>query len=66
MFQRALDAEFSPSLNFTRSSFWIQIHNVPDHLFMQETGEFVGKTLGKVLQVANLEDDRAGGEFLRV
>jgi len=33
---------------------------------MQETGESVGKTLGKVLQVANPEDEGADGEFLRV
>ena len=66
MFQRALDADSAPSFNFTRSSFWIQIHNVPDHLLTQETGESVGKTLGKVLQVADPEDDGVGGEFLRV
>ena len=33
---------------------------------MQETGESVGKTLGKVLQVANPRDEGANGEFLRV
>ena len=33
---------------------------------MQETGESVGKTLGKVLQVANPRDEGADGEFLRV
>nr|POE98551.1 hypothetical protein CFP56_46459 [Quercus suber] len=66
VFQRALDAESALSLDYTRSSFWIQIHNVPDYLLSQETGESVGKTLGKVLQVADPEDDGAGGEFLRV
>ena len=33
---------------------------------MQATGESVGKTIGKVLEVADLEDDGAGNEFLRV
>ena len=33
---------------------------------MQATSELVGKTIGKVLEVADLEDDGAGNEFLRV
>nr|POE53751.1 hypothetical protein CFP56_23291 [Quercus suber] len=64
--RRALDAESALSLDYSQSSFWIQIHNVPNYLLSQETGESVGKTLGKVLQVVDPEDDGAGGEFLRV
>nr|POE55977.1 hypothetical protein CFP56_62806 [Quercus suber] len=66
VFQRAVEAESALSLDYSWASFWIQIHNVPDHLLSQETGESVGKTLGKVLRVADPEDDGAGGEFLRV
>ena len=32
----------------------------------QATGEAIGKTIGKVIEVANLEDVGNGGEFLRV
>uniref|UniRef100_A0A7N2MXZ0 DUF4283 domain-containing protein n=1 Tax=Quercus lobata TaxID=97700 RepID=A0A7N2MXZ0_QUELO len=66
VFQRALDAESALTLDYTRCSFWIQIHNVPDYLLSQEIVESVGKTLGKVLQVADPEDDGVSGEFLRV
>lgn len=47
-------------------TFWQQIHNVPQCLLTQETGELVGKTLGTMVQVVDLEDDGARGEFLRV
>ena len=66
VFQRTLVAEAVPLLDYSRASFWIQIHNVPNHLIMPETGESVGRTIGRVIQVADLEDDGAGGEFLRV
>ena len=59
-------AEAAPSLDYSRASFWIQIHNVPNHLLTPETGEFVGRMIGRVIQVADPEDDGAGGEFLRV
>ena len=66
VFQRTLVVKAAPSLVYSRSSFWIQLHNVPEHLLTSKTGESVGRTLGRVLQVANPEDDRAGGEFLKV
>lgn len=44
----------------------MQIHNVPKRHLTQEKGESVGKTLGTVVQVADPEDNRAGGEFFRV
>ena len=66
VFQRTLVAEAAPLLDYSHSSFWIQIHNVPNHLLTPETGESVGRMLGRVIQVADPEDDGAGGEFLRV
>ncbi|XP_075654868.1 uncharacterized protein LOC142625044 [Castanea sativa] len=66
VFQRTLVAEAASSLDYSHSSFWIQLHNVPEDLLTLETGELVGRTLGTVLQVAELEDDGVGGEFLRV
>ena len=66
VFQKTLVAEAAPSLDYSRSAFWIQLHNIPAHLITTETGDSVGRTLGRVLQVADPEDDGAGGEYLRV
>ena len=66
VFQKTLVAEAAPSLDYSHSAFWIQIHNIPAHLITTETGDSVGRTLGRVLQVADPEDDGAGGEYLRV
>ena len=63
---RAVDAESAPLLDFSHTTFWMQIHNVPAHIATQETGESIGKTLGQVVQVADPEDDNSRGEFLRV
>jgi len=49
IFQRMLVAEASSSLDYSRSSFWIPLHKVPEHLLMSETGESMGRTLGRVL-----------------
>ncbi|KAL0012456.1 hypothetical protein SO802_007564 [Lithocarpus litseifolius] len=59
VFQRTLVSEAAPSLDYSRSSFWIQLHNVPAHLLTTETGDSVGRTLGRVLQVTDPEDDGA-------
>ena len=39
VFQRTLIVEAAPSLDYSRSSFWIQLHNVPQHLLTSKTGE---------------------------
>ena len=44
----------------------MQIHNVLKKNLTLETGEVIGKTIGSVVQVANIQDDGSGGEFLRV
>ena len=43
----------------------MQLHNIPLKNLNNETGEAIGRTIGTVIQVADLEDDGAGGEFLR-
>ena len=63
---RAVDAKSALLLDFSRTTFWMQIHNFPAHLATQEIGESIGKTLGQVVQVADPEDDDSGGEFFRV
>ena len=49
VFQRTLVAEATPLLDYSRSSFWIQIHNMPNHLLTPETGESMGRMLGRVI-----------------
>ena len=61
-----MDAESAPSLNFDLVIFWVQLHNVPDKCLTQATGEAVGNNIGTLVQIADLEDDREGGEFLRI
>ena len=43
----------------------MQLHNIPLKNLTHETGEAIGSSIGKVVQVADLEDDDVGGEFLR-
>ena len=66
VFQRTVDAESALSLDYSFTTFWMQIHNITPNLVTQETGESIGNRLGTVLQVADPKDDRIGGEFLRV
>ena len=66
VFQRTIDAESALSLDYSFTTFWMQIHNKPPNLVTQETGESIGNRLGTMLQVADPEDDGTGGEFLRV
>ena len=58
--------ESSPLLAFDSVTFWVQLHNVPNQCLTQATGEAVGNTIGSIVQVADLEDDGEGGEFLRI
>ena len=43
----------------------MQLHNIPLKNLNHETGEAIARAIGTVIQVADLEDDGAGGEFLR-
>nr|POE70762.1 hypothetical protein CFP56_36546 [Quercus suber] len=66
VFRRAVNVESAPLLPFDSVTFWVQLHNVPDQCHTQATGEVVGNTIGALVQVADLEDDGEGGEFLRI
>jgi len=61
-----VDAESAPSLNFDLVIFWVQLRNVPNKCLTQATREAVGNNIGTLVQIADLEDDREGGEFLRI
>nr|POE50425.1 hypothetical protein CFP56_74690 [Quercus suber] len=65
IFQRAADVDWVPSLDFSHTTFWLQIHNVPECLLRQATGESVGKSLGNVIQVADPEDHGAKDSELK-
>nr|XP_023873164.1 uncharacterized protein LOC111985746 [Quercus suber] len=65
-FECVFDIESVPFLDFSRATFWVQIHNIPKRSLKVEVGELIGKTIGRVIQVADSEDDGPGSEFLRV
>ena len=65
-FERVIDIESVPFLEFSRATFWVQLHNIPERKLKAEVGELIGKSIGRVVQVADLEDDGAGSEFLRL
>ena len=46
-------------------TFWVQLHNIPLKNLNNETGEAIGRAIGTMIQVADLEDDGTGGELLR-
>ncbi|KAL0000812.1 hypothetical protein SO802_014593 [Lithocarpus litseifolius] len=66
VFQKAIVVEKVPSLEFSRATFWVQLHNFLETSLNQATGEAIGNTIGKVIEVADPEDDGNGGEFPRV
>ena len=49
VFQKAIDVESAPLLDYSFTTFWILIHNIPPDLVTQETGESIGSTLGTVV-----------------
>ena len=55
-----------PSLEFSRANFWVQLHNLLPTSLNQATGEAIGNSIGKVIDVADPKDDGEGREFLRV
>lgn len=63
VFEHAAQIEIVPLLEFNRAIFWVRIHNVPGRSLTQATGESVGNTIGRVLEVADLEDDGVGNEI---
>ncbi|KAL0001164.1 hypothetical protein SO802_014945 [Lithocarpus litseifolius] len=66
VFERVLDVQSMPYLQFSCAMFWVQFHKILERSLKFETRELIGKAIWKVLQVANLKDDDASGEFLRV
>ena len=65
-FQRVTDVELLPQMIYNQVTFWVQLHNLPLKHLTYDTGEAIGNAIGRVVQVADPEDDGAGGEFLRV
>ena len=65
-FERVIDIESVPFLEFSRATFWVQLHNIPERNLKVEVGELIGKSISRVVPVADPEDDGAGNEFLRV
>ena len=66
VFREVTEVEEVPTLEFSMVNFWVQLHNLPHTSLNQATGEAIGKSIGKVIDVADPKDDREGSEFLRV
>jgi hypothetical protein len=60
VFQRQCDDVPSKDLTFSHVSFWVQIHNLPIQRMTLDSAEAIGKTLGLVEKVANMDDERGG------
>nr|POE67695.1 hypothetical protein CFP56_13843 [Quercus suber] len=61
-FQRVEDVESVPYINYSHATFWIQLHNIPKKSLTCEKGELIGKSIGMVVKIADLEDDNTGDE----
>jgi len=48
-FERVLDVESTPYLDFSCATFWVQFHKILKRSLKFETGELIGKAIGKVL-----------------
>ena len=51
-------------LTFNRTSFWVQVHNIPMRFMNQKVAEGICSTVVTVIQKPNMEVD--GGSFMRV
>ena len=51
-------------LMFNRTSFWVQVHNIPVRFMNQKMAEGICSTVGMVIRKPDMEVD--GGSFIRV
>ena len=66
LFQRIDDDTSFSQMRFDSCYFWVQIHDLPARYMNAVTCDKIGRTLGKVEQVKELEERRGGGNFIRV
>ena len=48
-FERVIDIESVPFLEFSRATFWVQLHNISERKLKAEVGELIGKSIGRVV-----------------
>ena len=53
------------NLSFDKTSFWVQIHNLPFSLLTVEAAFSISETLGTVMKPKDINEKR-GGNFMRV
>ena len=66
VFQRQREDVPSKDLVFSHVTFWVQIHNLPIRRMTTDSAETIGKTLGVVEKVADMDDERGGENCMRV
>nr|POF21903.1 putative ribonuclease h protein [Quercus suber] len=66
LFQRIEDSTTISSLSFTECAFWVQIHNLPIKSMTPDLGLSIGKSIGKVIRVADADENVSIGRALRV
>lgn len=66
IFQRIDNATTVSTLAFNECTLWVQILNLPIKSMTLELGMSIGNSIGKVACVAESDDDRVIGRYLRV
>ena len=66
LFQRIDDTTTISSLSFSECSFWVQVHNLPIKSMTPELGMSIGSFIGKVVRVADSDENGTIGRSLRV
>ena len=66
IFQRIDNATTVSTLAFNECTFWVQILNLPIKSITLELGMSIGNSIGKAVCVAESNDDRVIGRYLRV
>lgn len=66
VFQRVDESIVVSSLSFSETTFWVQVHSLPIKSMTPKVGKTLGSSLGKVVRVAESEDDRDNKRSLRL
>ena len=66
VFERVVDNVPISALSFRFSAFWIQIHDLLIHCLNSVTRDTIGRSLGTLLLMTDLEEEGGKGNYLKV